>query len=161
MRRTAECACGRAQRTVDHEPLSVLTCHFGYCQRRTGSVSGERDLRSRCDRFRGRHPKTCNGLENNGVGSSNGADVSYRFCPTCGSTVFWTFRGRPIIVIAVGSFGDPEFPMPTAELHTLVRHHWVPPTALPTKRESRKQMSHLKLAHTCQDVATLRGARSV
>ena len=35
-----------------------------------------------------------NGLEIDGVGRANGADVSYHCCPTCGSTTFWTLEGR-------------------------------------------------------------------
>jgi hypothetical protein len=68
-----------------------------------------------------------NGLESNGVGTANGDDVSYHFCPTCGSTVFWTFAGRPNVAIAVGNFADPDFPAPTMELHAPLRHHWVRP----------------------------------
>lgn len=68
-----------------------------------------------------------NGVEVNGVGTSNGDEVSYHFCPTCGSTVFWKFRGRPAVTVAAGSFADAEFPAPTVELHTLDRHHWITP----------------------------------
>lgn len=68
-----------------------------------------------------------NGLELNGVGTSNGDDVSYHFCPTCGSTVFWRIRGRPTLAVAVGGFVDAEFPAPTIELHTPYRHHWMSP----------------------------------
>lgn len=67
------------------------------------------------------------GLEVNGVGTANGDDVSYHFCPTCGSTVFWKFKGRPIVAVAVGNFADPDFPAPTLELHTPHRVKWLPP----------------------------------
>jgi hypothetical protein len=128
MTRTAECACGRLRVTIEHEPAAVVTCHCDFCQRRTGSafqvsavfpddgsiaITGE--------------SKIYNGLETNGVGTANGDDVTYHFCPTCGSTVFWTFEGRPIMVIAVGNFADPDFPAPTAELHSPYRHHWLAP----------------------------------
>jgi hypothetical protein len=128
MTRTAECACGRLQLTVAKEPLAVLTCHCDFCQKRTGSafqvcavftdsakvaITGE--------------TKVYNGLETDGVGTAIGDDVSYHFCPTCGSTIFWTFEGRPITVIAVGNFADPDFPAPTAELYTSFRHHWMQP----------------------------------
>jgi hypothetical protein len=128
MTRTAECACGRLQVTVENEPLAVVTCHCDFCQKRTGSafqvsavfsddgtiaITGE--------------SKIYNGLQINGVGTANGDDVSYYFCPTCGSTVLWIFEGRPIMVIAVGNFADPEFPPPTAELHSPFRHHWLEP----------------------------------
>jgi hypothetical protein len=68
-----------------------------------------------------------NGVEVKGIGTANGDNVSYHFCPTCGSTIFWTFEGRPILAIAVGSFADPEFPTPSVELHTPLRHHWMRP----------------------------------
>ena len=130
MSRTAECACGQVQVTVESEPVAVVTCHCDFCQKRTGSVfqvsavfpdaqgvtiTGE--------------TRIYNGLEIRGVGTANGDEVSYHFCSTCGSTVFWTFEGRPVLVIAVGSFADPDFPAPTVELHTPYRHHWLWPVA--------------------------------
>jgi len=128
MSRTAECACGRVRITVENEPVAVVTCHCDFCQKRTGSafqvsalfpdaqgiaVTGE--------------TRIYNGLEINGVGTTDGDEVSYHFCATCGSTVFWTIDGRPGMAIAVGNFDDPDFPGPTVELHTLHRHYWVQP----------------------------------
>ena len=113
---------------MENDPVAVVTCHCDFCQKRTGSafqvsalfpdaqgigVTGE--------------TKIYNGLEINGVGTTDGDEVSYHFCPTCGSTVFWTIDGRPGMAIAVGNFADPDFPAPTVELHTPYRHHWVQP----------------------------------
>jgi hypothetical protein len=126
MTRIAECACGRVRLTVEQEPLAVLTCHCEFCQRRTGSpfqvsaVFGE-DAKVAV----AGETSVYNGVAANGVGTANGNDVSYHFCPTCGSTMFWTFEGRRITVVAVGTFADPAFPAPTAELHTPARHHWI------------------------------------
>jgi hypothetical protein len=64
-------------------------------------------------------------MEVNGVGTSDGDEVSYHFCRTCGSTVFWRFQGRPTVAVAVGSFADANFLAPTVELHTPYRHHWL------------------------------------
>jgi hypothetical protein len=128
MTRRAECACGRVRVIVQHEPVAVVACHCEFCQKRTGSVfqvsavfADPAGIEVTGD------TKTFNGSELNGVGTTNGDEVSYHFCPTCGSTVFWTFEGRPAVAIAVGSFADPEFPRPSAELHTPYRHGWVPP----------------------------------
>ena len=67
-----------------------------------------------------------NGLEQDGATSVSGTSVTYHFCPTCGSTVYWEveglYRGLP-----VGNFVDPDFPPPTQELHTADRHRWVTP----------------------------------
>ncbi len=128
MTRAAECACGRVHITVEKEPLAVVTCHCEFCQKRTGSAfqvsavfpeDANVEITGETKRY--------SGVETNGVGTANGNNVSYHFCPTCGSTIFWTFEGRPITVIAVGNFADPDFPAPTAELHTPFRHHWVQP----------------------------------
>ena len=73
--------------------------------------------------------KIYNGFESKGVGTTIGDEISYHFCPTCGSTVFWTFKGRPVFAVAVGNFADPDFPVPTAELHAPYRHQWVQPIA--------------------------------
>lgn len=128
MPRTAECACGRLQVTVENEPVAVLTCHCDFCQKRTGSAFQVSVLfpDTRAMAVTG-ETKVYNGSEINGVGTTNGDEVRYHFCPTCGSTVFWTIDGRPGMAIAVGNFVDPGFPAPTMELHTSYRHHWVQP----------------------------------
>jgi hypothetical protein len=128
MTRTAACACGRLRVDVEGDPLGVVTCHCEFCQRRTGSVFQVGAVFSEDQRvgLEG-DAAVYNGLEVDGVGTSAGDDVTYYFCPTCGSTVFWTFEGRPVLVVAVGNFADPGFPRPTAELHAPQRHHWVRP----------------------------------
>jgi hypothetical protein len=128
MTRTAKCACGQLQLLVSKKPFSVVTCHCHYCQRRTGSVfqvSAVFSDDAGID-FLG-ESQVYNGLKERGSGTTNGNDISYHFCPRCGSTVFWTFAGRPTLVVAVGCFADPDFPVPTAELHSPFRHHWVQP----------------------------------
>ena len=128
MIRTAECACRRVKVTVEKEPVAVLTCHCDFCQKRTGSVFQVSAVFSEDANVSiTGTTQVYNGLEIDGSGTANGADVSYHFCPTCGSTVFWTFEGRAITVIAVGNFADQDFPIPVAELHTPFRHQWVSP----------------------------------
>jgi hypothetical protein len=129
--RTAQCACGRVTITVENEPLRVLTCHCDFCQKRTGSVlqvsaqfAEEQVVETRGD------TKTYNGLELDGVGeASSGIGINYYFCTTCGSTIYWDFirQGQQIVGIAVGNFVDPDFPAPTLEFNTRLRHHWVRP----------------------------------
>jgi hypothetical protein len=83
--------------------------------------------------------KVYNGLEIDGVASSSGVDISYHFCPVCGSTVFYTIKGRPIIGIAVGNFVDPDFPAPTMEFNVGLRHHWLPPVASAEQFETYRE----------------------
>ena len=103
----------------------VVMCHCQFCQRRTGSVIQVSAVFAEDNVSTTGETTVFNGLEANGVGTSNGDEVSYFFCPTCGSTVFWKFRGRPVVAVAVGAFADAEFPAPTVELHTPQRHHWI------------------------------------
>lgn len=128
MKRTAECACGRLTVSVKDEPLWVAACHCDFCQKRTGSVfqvgayfAPDEELEIVGE------TKVYNGMEIDGVGTSEGNAVSYHFCPTCGSTVYWVIKGsNASIAIAVGSFVDPEFPAPAFETYTAMRHGWVP-----------------------------------
>jgi hypothetical protein len=60
--------------------------------------------------------------------ADNGSPVIFRFCPTCGSTVFWEPTRKPdAIAVALGAFADPDFPGPTQEVYVNRRHSWVPP----------------------------------
>ena len=50
----------------------------------------------------------------------------FHFCPECGSQVFCTEPTEPdLIVVSVGSFGDPSFPPPTESGYDFRRHPWV------------------------------------
>ena len=128
--RRAQCACGRVTATVRGEPIWVYTCHCDFCQKRsgaTGSVSAsfesDQVLEITGD------PTRYNGLETDGAGVAEvGAAISYYFCSTCGSTVYFISDGVPgLHTFAVGSFVDPTFPPPTDEFWTELRHEWVTP----------------------------------
>ena len=88
--RTARCACGRVEVTVEGEPGQVYVCHCDFCQRRSGnvfiasasfpedqviSITGE----TRC----------YNGLQVDGVGAVGIPEgINYRFCAVCGSSIW-------------------------------------------------------------------------
>ena len=131
--RTARCACGRVEVSVEGEPGHVYVCHCDFCQRRSGnvfiasasfpedqviSITGE----TRC----------YNGLEIDGVGAVGIPEgINYRFCAVCGSSVYFDMiyppTGQRFFTIALGSFVDAVFPSPTTEFNTKFRHPWVPP----------------------------------
>ena len=131
--RTARCGCGRAEITVEDEPVRVILCHCNFCQRRTGSTfaaSGQWAEKS-VVAVNG-ETKRYNGLEVDGVSSPiSPGGVNYYFCPTCGSVLYWDWgvegQAERTVSIGVGNFGDPSFPMPTVEFGTGFRHDWVPP----------------------------------
>ena len=49
--------------------------------------------------------------------------MSFHFCPTCGSSVYWQNELRPDAYgIAVGAFADPDFPPPTLSVWEQSKH---------------------------------------
>ena len=117
--RTASCSCGQLRIEVEGAPRGVGICHCLACQRRTGSVFAT--LAS----FRAPFKVFGNATEYLRVGDQ-GARFNFRFCPTCGTTVFHTEVGSDESVsIAVGAFADPGFPAPRLSVYDSRRHPWV------------------------------------
>jgi hypothetical protein len=55
-----------------------------------------------------------------------GNRIAFRFCPQCGATVYWSFKGHEeFVVVAVGAFAEPEFPAPTVSVYENRKHAWV------------------------------------
>lgn len=118
--RTATCSCGQLRVVVEGEPVRVSVCHCRACQRRTGSAFGVQ-ARWHKDRVRteGEAHTWCR------VGD-DGTTLEHRFCPNCGSTVWYTQDVTPdLVAVAVGAFGDPAFPAPTRSVYEEFRHLWV------------------------------------
>jgi hypothetical protein len=112
--RTATCACKQLSIRCEGEPVVV-----SLCQRRTGSVFG-------VAAFFPRDKVTIDGVACTYRRSSdNGFDVTFHFCGTCGSTVFWEPKRKPeSIAVAVGCFADPHFPRPSKSAFDEHRHEW-------------------------------------
>jgi hypothetical protein len=120
--RTAQCACGETTMTVRGDPVKVLRCHCDYCQRRTGNVAQTSAW------FNDDQVVTRSTAVTVVEYAEPSPAVNYMFCPTCGSTVFWTFDGFPgVWGVAVGNFFDSSFPMPSLEMFTEDRHPWIAP----------------------------------
>jgi hypothetical protein len=118
--RTASCLCGALRITVNAPPVRVTVCHCLDCQRRTGSVFGEQA------RFP-RDAATMSGTSSTFARTGDeGATFVHRFCPTCGSTVWYEAPDDPaFITVPVGGFGDPAFPAPTRSVYGKRKHGWV------------------------------------
>lgn len=102
-------------------------CHCVECQRRTGSPFGQQ-ARWPADQV----TITGNASTWERVGDSGGR-ATFRFCPTCGSTVYFSVDKMPgFIAVAVGAFGDSTFPAPSVSVYESRRHSWV---GLPEKAE--------------------------
>jgi len=120
--RRAACNCGKLEIVCEGEPVRISMCHCLECQRRTGAAFG-------CQAWFTQQQTTISG---NSTQFSRQSDarrsVSFRFCPICGSTVYWEAEAFPgHIAVAVGSFADPAFPAPTYSGWEAKRHHWVEP----------------------------------
>ena len=111
---------------TDAEPVRISMCHCLACQRRTGSVFGAQA------RFARRDVTVGGAAREFERRSDDGERRTYRFCPECGTTVYWTPEDLPeIIPVAIGTFRDPAFPPPRVSVYESRRHAWVglPPGA--------------------------------
>jgi hypothetical protein len=125
--RRASCSCGRLSATVSGEPVRISICHCLDCQRRTGSVFGQQA------RFRATDI-TIDGASSRWTRTADSGNlITFHFCPTCGSTVFYRPHQEPdLIAIAVGAFADPTFSPPGVSVYESRRHLWV---AIPSDLE--------------------------
>jgi hypothetical protein len=95
-------------------------CHCLECQKRTGSPFGAQ-ARFPIDRV-----EVLGSFTTWTRGSDDGGKASFRFCPTCGSTVCWELEVLPgFFGVALGAFADPTFPPPSVSVYENRRHPWV------------------------------------
>jgi len=118
--RRAQCSCGQLRVTCDGDPIRVSICHCHACQRRTGSPFGQQ----------ARWPAEKVTIEGTAttfvrVGDSGGT-ITFRFCPSCGSTVYFEVDKMPgTIAVPVGAFADSTFPPPVFSVYESRKHGWV------------------------------------
>jgi hypothetical protein len=130
MTRHAACSCGQLHLTIEGEPSRISMCHCLECQRRTGAViSNQAHYRLEQVSFAGKTSAWTRRAE-------SGNALTYHFCPTCGSNVFWENEGFPgHVTVAIGNFGA----APTIAVWEETRHPWVllPPDT-PPKRAAKQ-----------------------
>jgi len=132
--RQAACSCGQLHLTIEGEPVRISICHCLACQRRTGAVFASQA------RFRPEQITVAGKAATWKRTAESGSVVSFNFCPTCGSTVYWESESFPgYVIVAVGNFADLNFPAPSAAVWEESRHPWVllPPDT-PPKRMARQ-----------------------
>lgn len=118
--RTATCRCGQLSVTCTGEPVRVSVCHCFACQQRSGSafatqarwpdeqivIEGEVKIWART--------------------ADSGHEVTYSFCPDCGSTMAYEIEGWPgVTAVPVGNFSDLDFPAPKFSVYEDRKHAWV------------------------------------
>ena len=145
MTRRAACSCGQLHLRIEGEPSRISMCHCLECQRRTGAVISNQ-ARFRRDQvvFAGDSTTWKRTAE-------SGNALTFHFCPTCGSTVYWEGEGFPgYVAVAIGGFADPNFPPPTITVWEEQRHHWV---TLPADTPPDKTST------SCRRPSSIRGRR--
>ncbi|MGV1683226.1 GFA family protein [Sphingopyxis sp. NJF-3] len=121
MERHASCHCGRLVLRCVGEPSKVSMCHCLDCQRRTGSLFSIAAFfpRESVERTAG----TASSFTRP---SASGFDVTFHFCPECGSSLWWEPARLPHLTgVAAGAFADPGFPMPEQAVWCEDRHPWL------------------------------------
>jgi hypothetical protein len=69
--------------------------------------------------------------------AAEGRKFRTHFCPVCGSSLYWdTDRHLTLVGVAVGGFGEPEFPAPSRSVWEQTMHQWV---EVPTASEHYSQ----------------------
>src|SRR5262249_45169548 len=99
------------------EPSRISMCHCLECQRRTGAaISNQARFRREQVTFAGNSTAWMRTAK-------SGNALTFHFCPTCGSTVYWEGEGFPgYVAVAIGNFADPKFPAPTIAVWEESRH---------------------------------------
>ena len=118
--RQAQCTCGQLRITCEGEPVRVSICHCLACQRRAGSP------------FAQQARWAAENVSIEGAATSftrigdSGGRITFRFCRTCGATVYYDIDGMPgVVAVPVGAFADPTFPAPTFSVYEARKHPWV------------------------------------
>ena len=133
MERYASCHCGKLVLRCAGEPVKVSLCHCFDCQKRTGSLFSVAAF----------YPRESVALTAGEAKmflrpSASGFDVSFHFCPDCGSSLWWEPERLPhLIGVAAGAFADADFPMPQQAVWSEQRHKWL---ALPLAPHARNPL---------------------
>ena len=118
--REAHCTCGQLRLVASGDPIRISICHCLDCQRRTGSVFAAQ-ARFPEERIRVSGEATMFSRT-----ADSGQKISFWFCPTCGTTVFYRLEADPeTVAVALGTFGDPKFPAPWFSVYESRKHDWV------------------------------------
>lgn len=117
--RTASCSCEQLKVTCEGEPVRISICHCLACQKRTGSAFS---IQARWPVDRVQIAGRAQAFVRIG---DKGSTITFRFCPVCGSTVYYDIAEVPgMLGIPVGGFADPSFPPPRLSFYAARRHPW-------------------------------------
>jgi len=117
--RTATCRCGNLRAECTGEPVRISVCHCLECQKRSGSAFAIQA------RWPDENVTLSGDFRTWERVADSGHRATYRFCPTCGSTLTYVIQGWPgVTAIPVGAFADPDFPQPKFSVYEHRQHSW-------------------------------------
>lgn len=122
----ASCRCGQLQATASGDPVRVSVCHCRHCQKRSGSAFA----------VQARWPEdTVTITGDSGAFRKTGDSgnwATFRFCPQCGSDIYFTNGGASVhpavaasVAIPLGAFDDPSFATPQFSMFETRKHDWL------------------------------------
>lgn len=114
----ATCQCGSLAAIFEGDPDFVIVCNCKACQKRTGAPFGTGAY------FRKPRMSVSGKTASWGRAADSGRAIENFFCPTCGTTLYWTLEMRPDHVgVAFGAF-DTKLPDPVRVIWTEEQHPW-------------------------------------
>ena len=118
--RTATCQCGALSATCEGEPVRVSVCHCLECQKRSGApLAAQARFPDDAVTLAGDYRTWQRTGDEGGTGT-------FHFCPTCGSSVWYTFDQQPgVVAVAIGAFADPTFPPPQYSVYEDRQYPWL------------------------------------
>jgi hypothetical protein len=116
----ARCACGRLTVHCATEPAHVTACHCAACERRTGSAFG-------LAAWFAPEAVTPEGPSRTFTRKGDsGREITFHFCPDCGSNVYWITEAKPgRVAVAAGAFAGQHLPGPRREAYAELRKPWL------------------------------------
>ena len=123
----AKCQCGALEIHADAEPDFVIACNCRACQKRTGAPLGAGAYFRKSD-------VTFSGPAQGWARTADsGRALENFFCPTCGTTLYWTLEMRPDhLGVAFGAF-ETTLATPARAIWTEAQHDWLSfPADMPT-----------------------------
>ena len=115
----ASCRCGQLTATATGDPVRASVCHCLDCQKRSGSAFVAQ-VRFPAEQV------TIAGQSTTFTVTGDNGEAHFHFCPDCGSTVYYENDSQPdTIAIALGTFDDPYFVVPTISVWKTRQHEWL------------------------------------
>jgi len=98
----------------------MSVCHCLECKRRTGSAFSAQA------RFLAENVTVIGKVRTFARTADSERNLTYRFCPSCGSTVAYQIDILPgFVAIPLGAFGDDELPAPAYSNYERWKRPWV------------------------------------